>query len=138
MSYYSILGVSFQATPREITTAYRRAASRFHPDKSKAPDSTQHFQMIGEAYQVLHNKESRRNYDLSIGLKSPNFNSEYTTQYGRNSYVGQSNSDNKKPTSKAEQMVEQMWNQWGKQYIFSYIESMCDQWLENVNKTQYK
>lgn len=128
MSYYSILGVPFHASPREIIVAYRKAASRYHPDKSKSPDSTHHFQLIGEAYQVLKDPSSRRNYDNSIGLKHPIFNNwERDGNSRKNSKTGQTG-----------KMIEQIWNHWGRTFIVSSIENMCDHWLENVDKNRYQ
>ena len=124
MSYYSILGVPFQASHRDIVVAYRKAAVKYHPDKSKSPDSTHHFQLIGEAYRVLKNPTSRKNYDDSIGLKHPIFNNWKDTPGSGKS-------------SKTEKMIEDMWRNWGRTFVVSSIENMCDHWLENVDKNWY-
>ncbi|KAL9130670.1 MAG: hypothetical protein Q9217_001197 [Psora testacea] len=63
-TYYDALNVKTNATELEIKKAYRRLAITTHPDKNPG-DETAHarFQAIGEAYQVLSNKELRARYD---------------------------------------------------------------------------
>jgi curved DNA-binding protein len=61
MDFYQILGVSKTATSDEIKQAYRRLASRHHPDKSGGDTAT--FQRIEEAYRILSNSETRAQYD---------------------------------------------------------------------------
>ncbi|KAK4935499.1 DnaJ-like protein [Elasticomyces elasticus] len=63
-SYYDALGVKPDATELEIKKAYRKLAITTHPDKNPG-DETAHerFQAVGEAYQVLSNKETRAAYD---------------------------------------------------------------------------
>lgn len=62
--YYKILGVSEQATEKEIKGAYRKLAKRYHPDVVKGDaDQTQHMYEIQEAYQCLGDEESRKKYD---------------------------------------------------------------------------
>jgi molecular chaperone DnaJ len=61
--YYEILGVSRDADKKELTTAFRSLARRFHPDKNDAPDADEKFKEIQEAYAVLSDKEKRRSYD---------------------------------------------------------------------------
>lgn len=60
MNYYSILGVSKDASQEEIKKAYRKMAMKHHPDRGG--DQTE-FQRIQEAYSVLSDENSRRNYD---------------------------------------------------------------------------
>lgn len=59
--YYSILGVSKNATDEEIKKAYRKLAHQYHPDKTGGDEKK--FKEINEAYQVLSNKEKRAQYD---------------------------------------------------------------------------
>ncbi|ETI28918.1 hypothetical protein G647_01370 [Cladophialophora carrionii CBS 160.54] len=63
-SYYDALGVKPDATELEIKKAYRKLAITTHPDKNPG-DETAHarFQAVGEAYQVLSNKDTRAAYD---------------------------------------------------------------------------
>lgn len=61
--YYQILGVSRNATPKEIQAAYRKLARKYHPDVNKAEDAEEQFKKINEAYEVLKDEEKRRLYD---------------------------------------------------------------------------
>lgn len=62
--YYKILGVSEQATEKEIKGAYRKLAKLYHPDVVKGDaDKTQRMYEIQEAYQCLGDEESRKKYD---------------------------------------------------------------------------
>jgi molecular chaperone DnaJ len=61
--YYEVLGVSQDATDKEIRSAYRKLARQYHPDVCDEPDAHERFQEIGEAYAVLSNGERRANYD---------------------------------------------------------------------------
>ncbi len=61
--YYNILGVSKDASQKEIKKAYRRLAKEWHPDRSSAPDAEEKFKQISEAYEVLSDEKKRRAYD---------------------------------------------------------------------------
>lgn len=61
MDFYQILGVSETASPDEIKQAYRRLATKHHPDKG---GDTAKFQEISQAYDVLSDPQKRSNYDL--------------------------------------------------------------------------
>ncbi len=61
--YYEILGVEPSAGEAELKTAYRRLARKFHPDVSKEKGAEERFKSINEAYEVLRDKEKRKEYD---------------------------------------------------------------------------
>lgn len=62
--YYNILGVSRNATEREIKQAYRKLARQHHPDVNPSDKSAEEkFKQINEAYEVLSDKEKRPKYD---------------------------------------------------------------------------
>lgn len=61
--YYKILGVARNASQEEIKRAYRKLARKYHPDVNKSGDAENHFKEIGEAYEVLKDKEKRAAYD---------------------------------------------------------------------------
>ncbi len=63
--YYETLGVQKTATEKEIKSAYRKLARKWHPDANldnqKAAEAR--FKEIQEAYEVLGDAEKRRKYD---------------------------------------------------------------------------
>ncbi len=63
-NYYDILGVNPNATSEEIKKSFRNLALKYHPDKNRnSEESKQKFMKIVEAYEVLSNEQSRKNYD---------------------------------------------------------------------------
>jgi curved DNA-binding protein len=62
--YYKTLGVSKTATEKEIKSAFRKLAQKYHPDLNKGnKQSEEHFKDINEAYEVLGDTEKRAKYD---------------------------------------------------------------------------
>lgn len=62
--YYQILGVSRDASEKEIKQAYRRLARKHHPDLNPGDKSAEaRFKEINAAYEVLSNPEKRKKYD---------------------------------------------------------------------------
>ena len=61
--YYKILGVERDAKEAEIKSAYRRLARKYHPDVSKEANAEDKFKELGEAYEVLKDKDKRQSYD---------------------------------------------------------------------------
>ncbi|NTW13907.1 MAG: molecular chaperone DnaJ [Candidatus Moranbacteria bacterium] len=59
--YYSILGVSRDASPDEIKKAFRKLAHKHHPDKQGGDEAK--FKEANEAYGVLFDAEKRKRYD---------------------------------------------------------------------------
>ncbi len=63
--YYSILGVSRNASNDEIKKAYRKLAKKYHPDRNQGDkEAEEKFKLINEAYEVLKDDEKRKIYDL--------------------------------------------------------------------------
>ena len=62
--YYKILGVSKSADEKEIKSAFRKLARKYHPDKNPGDKAAEDkFKEINEAYEVLGNAENRSLYD---------------------------------------------------------------------------
>ncbi|KAG2227396.1 hypothetical protein INT45_007421 [Circinella minor] len=63
--YYAILGVAKNADDDTIKKAYRKQALKWHPDrnKDKAEEAKKKFQEVGEAFEVLSDKNKRTIYD---------------------------------------------------------------------------
>jgi curved DNA-binding protein CbpA len=69
--YYSILGLTKNATDIEIKAAFRKLAKIYHPDKNPDPNARILFEHILKAYDTLINPYSRRRYDdLGIARSS--------------------------------------------------------------------
>jgi len=61
--YYELLGVEREADPADIKRAYKRLARKYHPDVSTEQDAEERFKEVGEAYDVLRDKDKRATYD---------------------------------------------------------------------------
>lgn len=61
--YYEILGVTKEATEKDLKKSFRSLAMEFHPDSNDDPYAHQKFLDINEAYQILGDQLKRRQYD---------------------------------------------------------------------------
>jgi molecular chaperone DnaJ len=62
--YYEVLGVAKEASSEDIKKAYRKLSLQFHPDRNNnSTESTEKFQEINSAYDVLSSEQERANYD---------------------------------------------------------------------------
>lgn len=75
--YYKILGVEKSASDKEIKSAFRKLAKKYHPDLNQGDKKSQEkFKEINEAYEVLSDKDKRQKYDT--------FGSNYDFSQGTN------------------------------------------------------
>ncbi|MBP7964788.1 MAG: molecular chaperone DnaJ [Caldilineaceae bacterium] len=61
--YYEVLGVDRSADKSTLKKAFRGLAQQYHPDVNGAPDATEKFKEINEAYQILNDDQKRAAYD---------------------------------------------------------------------------
>ncbi len=62
--FYDVLGVSKNASPEELKSAYRKLAVKHHPDKNPGDKASEDkFKEAGEAYGILSDQEKKQNYD---------------------------------------------------------------------------
>lgn len=66
MNYYAILRVPQYAKYREIKAAYRYLALKYHPDRNSSPVSENSIKIINAAFEVLSDKDKRRQYDEKL------------------------------------------------------------------------
>lgn len=65
-NYYSILGVTPNASEADIKSAYRNLARKYHPDIN--PDGAEKFKDISEAYETLSDHKKKIQYDTINGF----------------------------------------------------------------------
>ncbi len=86
-NYYELLGVKKNASEKEIKKAFRKLARKFHPDVSDDPNADDKLAEINNAYEVLMDKEKRKEYDATLFNPFTAF-----TQFGKNNKKSQSSS----------------------------------------------
>ncbi len=65
--YYDVIQVAPQADHEVIEAAYRRLATKYHPDVDHSPGATERMKLLNEAHDVLSDPVKRREYDLRRG-----------------------------------------------------------------------
>ncbi len=84
--FYTTLGVSRDASDKDIKQAYRRLARTYHPDVNPGDTAAeQKFKEVSEAYNVLGTPESRSKYD-QFGHQAFSGGFDPFTTGGRGSY----------------------------------------------------
>lgn len=80
-NFYKVLGVSPKATQAQIKNAFYKLSITHHPDKHKgSEESHENFQHISEAYNVLSNQETRKQYDRELIIEGQ-LRAEHTHAY---------------------------------------------------------
>src|SRR5689334_19614353 len=87
---YKILGVPRTATAKEIRSAYRNLARKYHPDRNPGnKEAEERFKDASYASEVLLNQEKRKLYDEfgEVGLRE-GFDAEAYRQYKQYAEAG--------------------------------------------------
>lgn len=69
LNLYEVLEVSEKASKEVIEKAYRVLAKKYHPDlqvENEKQAAESKMKQINEAYEILSDKEKRKNYDLAL------------------------------------------------------------------------
>lgn len=78
MNPYDVLGIEKTATPGEVKAAFRREASKAHPDREGG--SSERMAAVNEAHAVLSDPDRRKRYDESGQTDQPRSVDEEATQ----------------------------------------------------------
>nr|XP_039248601.1 chaperone protein DnaJ-like [Styela clava] len=79
-THYDTLGISSDAKSSEIKEAYIKKTKEHHPDTGQS-DNVDDFLKISEAYEVLSNPSTRRQYDFQQYGKSSDYNRFKSGEY---------------------------------------------------------
>ena len=87
MNYYELLEIQPTASDEVIKMAYKALVKKYHPDVYDGdPEyAKEMFQKVNEAYEILINPESRKNYDRE-NLSRENVHFDGRNEYGEISY----------------------------------------------------
>jgi molecular chaperone DnaJ len=85
LDYYDALGIKKDASQKEIKSAFRKLAFKYHPDRSKLPNAEEKFKEASEAYAILSDPKKRRKYDAS-GLDGINKQYRQEDIYNRQNF----------------------------------------------------
>lgn len=66
LDLYAILEIPRHASSKDITSAYRRLALKYHPDRNKSPFANEMMLKINTAYNILSDPIKRQEYDYSL------------------------------------------------------------------------
>lgn len=64
-TYYTILGLNQDATDEEIKSKYQQLIKLYHPDKNNS-NSSEEFIKIKDAWLVLRDEKTRKEYDSNL------------------------------------------------------------------------
>ena len=62
-NHYQLLKVTRQSSISEVKKSYRNLSLELHPDKNRAEDAVEKFRKVKQAFDVLSDKEKRREYN---------------------------------------------------------------------------
>lgn len=80
-NHYQTLGLTPEASQKEIKQAYRRLAKQYHPDRSEQTNSHEAIISINAAYEVLSNPTLRASYDRAFSQKRSQRNAQAQQHY---------------------------------------------------------
>ncbi len=83
--YYQILGIPPNADKKEIKRQFFSLSLKYHPDRSKEPNSKEIYLKITEAYSTLYDDAKRREYDRKrLSQSNHQYTNDKSFYYRRN------------------------------------------------------
>ena len=83
--YFKILGISRNATEKEIKSAFRKLARQFHPDLHPHDEKAEsEFKEINEAYEILSDEDKKKSYEQFLSYWFKNRDGKSGDFYGEN------------------------------------------------------
>jgi DnaJ-class molecular chaperone len=77
--YYEVLNLHRSASLEDIKRSFRQLALKHHPDRNRnSEDSRKKFMEVVEAYEILSDDQSRKEYDQSYKYKEFRANPKWT------------------------------------------------------------
>jgi DnaJ-class molecular chaperone len=136
-NYYKILDISTTATDKEIKSAYRSLARKFHPDVNPGDKACElKFKEVTEAYNILMDETQRRIHDTALGMYENAQNQKTTAknQKTRDSYSARrAYAKAKQPKSTSEKDYKK--DGFGKSFS-TFFEGIMKSVDEEINKQQ--
>ncbi|XP_047988633.1 uncharacterized protein F54F2.9 [Leguminivora glycinivorella] len=74
-NFYELLGVTQEATPSEIKSAFKKLTLKLHPDKNDAPDADVQFRNLVSVHNILKDPGKREKYNEVLKNGLPNWRS---------------------------------------------------------------
>jgi curved DNA-binding protein CbpA len=109
--YYLILGIEPNATTGEIKQAYRKMSMKYHPDKNQGDKYfEERFKDIGEAFEILTNFETRKQYDYQWMRNFSNKNDNGTNNSQESKDKTKAQDDNTHKQAESLKIKEQLLN----------------------------
>ncbi len=116
--YYKTLNITRDASEEDIKKAYKQQAKRYHPDINKSAGAEEKFKQINEAYDVLHDPERKKLYDI----------------YGQSWRDAQAQQANQAHSSTSGNRTSNQWNQDGSSRTFRFSSngdfSEAEEWTD--------
>lgn len=74
-NFYELMGVTQDASPAEIKSAFKKLTLKLHPDKSDAPDADVQFRNLVSVHNILKDPGKREKYNEVLKNGLPNWRS---------------------------------------------------------------
>ena len=119
VDFYDVLGVDTDATNKEIRSAYRNMAKKYHPDKGGEPAV---FELIVQAFNVLSDPDQRGEYDKAFKVSKQSENDFFSLKEGAKDYMksqqGMTKEEKEEAKNIAKLEFEKMWKDMNQKHEF--------------------